>query len=252
MKSNPLDKDLAFMRSDAPPMDPDFVAQDAMRSMLRVQNAAPLVGDEFAAAETVDQNLKWLLKLGGPGVPAFVVQVLHGELGEPAAKVAWTLFARGITIAGEKGSDVRVSVAAFCLANGTIDVLRALAEAGLPPVVHPGMFGRRQPPTDSMWLDMLCTTSEERGHPEFQGLANAGGLVLLAAVNYDSFPMHAQAALELAWSLDRSDSGFDSLVEDPSAAGAIVRAFVLQKMLEASTAATAGPSERARNRRAGL
>lgn len=236
MKTNPLDKDISMLYKGTPPVDRGFVVSETTDTMARIRQVAPRVEDEFVAAETVDQGLKWLLKLGGPSVPDFVVQVLHGRLGEPAAKAAWNLFGRGITVAGPDDQDVRVSVAAFCMSNGTLDILCALAVAGVPPVVNRGMFGQRRANT-SMWLDLLCTTQDERSHPQFEGLVDHGGLVELAAVNHQTFHEHALEALELVWALDREHVGFDTLVEDPSPDGAFVRAFVMRKTLEASAAA---------------
>jgi len=258
MKHSPLSKDLSVLFPARTPADRSFSDMEAGRSISRIRDAAARADSNFEVAHSVDLHLKWLLKHGGPGTPEFVADVLHGGLGEPAMTAAWRLFATGITVPDGNGRDTQVSVSAYCLANGTLKVLKALVDRGIPRVVHRGMFGRQEA-TQSLWLTMLCTTSAERSHAEFPGLAEHGGLVELAAVNHDYFPAHADAALELAWSVDREQPGFAGLAESNSAEGAVVRHFVMRKRIEAATAAAgaqsrdeAAPTTVPRARRAAL
>jgi len=229
----------AAARPVHPYANPDATARQASATMAQLRGLATNLEFSGANQEAFTQGIVCLLKSSGPGVPEFVRGALHGRLGDAAGGLVWDLFLNGIH---EPGADTAntsgQSLAGVCLAHGTLDVFREVVLSGAP-----ARDGEPAWPSSRLhWLDLLCTTQSQRSHGAWDGLdESADRLVHLAATHGEFWPRHCAAALELAMEFDSNSLAIARFVDAPSAAGAFVRQFLMDRQLRALDSASTHP-----------
>jgi hypothetical protein len=181
------------------------------------------------------------------------VDVLHGTHGPQFSRCAWRAVETGLPLHFQQfvsQGTMRYSLAALCVMRGTVATFEAVVLAGAPDSVPPELK-----PRDLVeWIDLVSTTDRERAALNLESMTNPAmtpiGAVGEIASFADLFPGPAQEGLEVVWRLAPHHPGFDAVSQEPSEAGAMVRAFVMsKKMATVSQDLPAGESPAASPRR---
>ena len=160
------------------------------------------------------------------------VALLHGRHGPKAAQLAWGTLRDGVGFGGDY--DIVLPIADYLLMEQRIETIKDIALAGLPEVGR-AAFPSDAPPSQSEWLDFLCTHGASgNGDPDEGPQDFIGFAAWRSTTHKECGDGSAIQALQFGWELNPAHPTLERLASESTEEGSIVRQLLMSNSLALS------------------